>query len=183
MRTVTLEDVFTHPTTQKYLRRSGIAHAIQVAENAYLISKRFKVNPDLATKAALLHDVGHYTWYKNGQWDYNLYKENDIHAIKGANRAHKLLIEIGEEPRHAKEIAIAILLHTDSYLPDGYLHLNPLQQVVTLADEADEEVGGNHHYKQIDDTIALERIRVLDIKIDEVLHEPVKQLNKMKQIF
>lgn len=174
MRNVTLEGIFTHPITQKYLSRSGIAHAIAVAEYAYMFAKRYDVDPDLATKAALLHDVGHYTWYRDGEWDYELYKENDIHAIKGASRAHKLLIRIGEDPEAAKEIAVAILLHTDSYLPKGELKLKPLQKVVALADEADEETGGNHHYKQIDDRIALGRIRALDARInseEKQIHE------------
>ncbi|MGJ9459504.1 HD domain-containing protein [Oceanobacillus sp. CF4.6] len=169
MRKVTLEQVFTHPVTQKYLKRSGIAHAIAVAEYAYIFSGRFDVNPDHATKAALLHDIGHYTWYRDGEWDYELYKENDIHAIKGASRAHKLLIRIGEDRQAAKEIAVAILLHTDSYLPKGELKLKPLQQVVSLADEADEENGGNHHYKQIEEYVALERIKALDKQIDSAL--------------
>lgn len=166
MRTVTLEDVFMHPVTQKSLKRSGIAHAIAVTEYAYMFAKRYGANVDHATKAALLHDVGHYTWYRDGEWDYDMYKESDIHAIKGANRAHKLLIRTGEDRYAAKEIAIAILLHTDSYLPKGELKLKPLQQVVAHADEADEEAGGNHHYKTIEDHVALERIRALDIRID-----------------
>lgn len=166
MRNVTLEDVFAHPITQKHLKRSGIAHAIAVAEYAYMFAKRYQVDPDLVTKAALLHDVGHYIWYRDGEWDYELYKENDIHAIKGASRAHKLLIRIGENPEAAKEIAVAILLHTDSYLPKGELKLKPLQKVVALADDADEETNGNHHYKKVDDHVALERVRALDTRID-----------------
>ncbi|GAA0419991.1 MAG: HD domain-containing protein [Bacillota bacterium] len=177
MRNVTLEDVFTHPVTQRYLKRSGIAHAISVAEYAFMLAKKHDVNPDHATKAALLHDIGHYTWYREGKWDYELYKENDIHAIKGASRAHKLLIRIGEDRQAAKEIAVAILLHTDSYLPKGELQLKPLQQVVNMADEADEEIGGNHHYKVIEDHVALERIRVLDMQIDEYVNK-----NQTKEI-
>lgn len=177
MRNVTLEQVFMHPITQKYLQRSGIAHAVAVAEYAYIFAKRFKVNPDHATKAALLHDIGHYTWYRDGEWDYDLYKENDIHAIKGASRAHKLLIRIGEDRHAAKQIAVAILLHTDSYLPEGELELKPLQQVVYLADEADEETGGNHHYKTIEAHVALERIRALDTQIEkETSPEPVREI-------
>ena len=170
MKRVTLEKIFLHPITQKYLERSGIAHAIAVAEFAYIFAKRFEVNVDYATKAALLHDIGHYTWYRDGEWDYDLYRENDIHAIKGASRAHKLLITIGEDRHAAKEIAIAILLHTDSYLPKGELELKPLQQVVALADEADEQRGGNHHYKKIDEDIALERIRALDTQVHKELY-------------
>ncbi|WP_339230000.1 HD domain-containing protein [Oceanobacillus sp. FSL K6-2867] len=180
MRNVTLEHVFVHPITQKYLKRSGIAHAIAVAEYAYMFSKQFGVNPDLATKAALLHDIGHYTWYRDGEWDYDLYRENDIHAIKGASRAHKLLIRIGEDRQAAKEIAVAILLHTDSYLPKGELELKPLQQVVAMADEADEENGGKHHYKTIEDSYALERIRVLDAQIDLDLHKEISWIREVK---
>lgn len=178
MRRVTLEEIFIHPITQKYLQRSGVAHAVSVAEFAYIFAKRFNVKADSATKAALLHDVGHYTWYRDGEWDYDLYKENDIHAIKGASRAHKLLIRIGEERQAAKEIAIAILLHTDSYLPHGELKLEPLQQVVAMADEADEQSGGNHHYKLIDFEDALERIRALDAQINKELYS----LNKTRGI-
>lgn len=166
MRNVTLEEVFVHPVTQKYVGRSGMAHAITVAEYACLFAKEYNVDPDLAAKAAFLHDIGHYTWYRNGKWDYSLYKDNDIHAIKGANRAHELLVSLGEDRHSAKEIALAILLHTDSYLPEGNLNLNPLQQIVAKADEADEEPGGNHHYKTIDYDTALSRIRLLDLTID-----------------
>lgn len=171
MRRITLEEVFLHPITQKYLERSGIAHAVAVTEYAYIFAKRFEVDADYATKAALLHDIGHYTWYRDGEWDYDLYKENDIHAIKGASRAHKLLIRLGEDRHAAKKIAIAILLHTDSYLPNGQLELEPLQRVVAMADEADEEGGGNHHYKEIDFENALMRIRALDVQINKDLHE------------
>lgn len=166
MRKVTLEAIFTHPIAQKYLQRSGMAHAVTVAAYAYDFALEYGANPDEAAKAALLHDIGHYTWYRDGEWDYDLYRENDIHAIKGSGRAHKLLITLGEDRQKAKEIAVAILLHTDSYLPDGTLSLTPLQHVVKLADEADEEAGGKHHYKRIDYSEALEIIRDLDAKID-----------------
>ncbi|MBM7704626.1 HD domain-containing protein [Metabacillus iocasae] len=169
MRNVTLLEIFTHPIAQKYLTRSGVAHAISVAYHALRLSKQFNVNPDLATKAALLHDIGHYEWYTDGQWDYEKYKKNDIHAIKGAERAHKLLIRLGENPQHAKEIALAILLHTDSYLPEGELQKRPLQTVVRLADEADEEPGGNHHYRHIDHHQAIKQIKRLDEKVEKTL--------------
>ncbi|MBM7644938.1 uncharacterized protein JOD45_001147 [Scopulibacillus daqui] len=168
MRNVTLEKVFTHPVAQKYLNRSGMAHAVAVAEYAFSYAQEYHVDPDLAAKAGLLHDIGHYTWYHNGKWDFQLYKDNDIHAIKGANRAHKLLIRSGENRRAAKEIALAILLHTDSYLPEGDLHLKPLQKVVALADEADEEPAGKHHYRKMDYQTALNRIRQLDHRIDHM---------------
>lgn len=169
MREVTLENLFNHPITQKYVGRSGFAHAINVAEYAFTFAKAKKVNPDLATKAAFLHDIGHYTWYQNGQWNFELYKENDIHPIKGSERAHKLLVRSGEDLQNAKEIALAILFHTDSFLPEGYLKLNPLQEVVAAADEADEEPNGAHHYRRIDNKTALERIRKLDEQIEHWL--------------
>ncbi|MEK4127357.1 HD domain-containing protein [Anoxybacillus sp. FSL W8-0382] len=167
MRRVTLTDIFLHPITQKYLKRSGVAHAIATAYHAYRLALQYGVNVDLATKAALLHDIGHYEWYSNGTWDYETYKQNDIHAIKGAERAHKLLIRLGEHPQHAKEIALAILLHTDSYLPEGELKRKPLQTIVKLADEADEEPGGKHHYRQIDDKLALKKIQQLDRMVEQ----------------
>ncbi|MBA2877656.1 HD domain-containing protein [Anoxybacillus ayderensis] len=169
MRRVTLTDIFLHPITQKYLKRSGVAHAIATAYHAYRLALQYGVNVDLATKAALLHDIGHYEWYSNGTWDYETYKQNDIHAIKGAERAHKLLIRLGEHPQHAKEIALAILLHTDSYLPEGELNRKPLQTIVKLADEADEEPGGKHHYRQIDDELALKKIQQLDRMVEQQL--------------
>ncbi|MDV2685061.1 HD domain-containing protein [Alkalihalophilus sp. As8PL] len=171
MRHVKLIQLFDHPITQKFVKRSGMAHAIACAFHAYKLAETYNVNPDLATKAAFLHDIGHYTWYRNGKWDYNLYKQNDIHAIKGAERAHKLLIRLGEHPQSAKEIALAILLHTDSYLPQGELHLNPLQQVVALADEADEEPSGEHHYRTISDQRARKMLSELDEKVERALSQ------------
>lgn len=169
IRNVTLETLYIHPIVQKYVGRSGMAHAVSVAEKAFEIARESDVNPDLATKAGLLHDIGHYEWYQDGEWDYQLYKENDIHAIKGAARAHKLLVRCGEDLQNAKAIALAVLLHTDSYLPEGELQLTPLQKVVALADEADEEPGGNHHYRQIDHDTALRRIQILDKKINKYI--------------
>ncbi|BAB06585.1 HD domain-containing protein [Halalkalibacterium halodurans] len=171
MHRVTFVELFNHHITQKYVKRSGMAHAIACAYHALQLAKQYGVDPDLATKAAFLHDIGHYTWYRNGSWDYDLYKENDIHAIKGAERAHKLLIRLGEHPKKAKEIALAILLHTDSYLPDGKLELSPLQKVVALADEADEEPKGRHHYRTISDEKALEALHRLDQLIVKALQE------------
>ncbi len=171
MRHVQLVQLFEHPVTQKFVKRSGMAHAIACAYHAFQLSKKHHVNPDQATKAAFLHDIGHYTWYKNGKWDYKLYKENDIHAIKGAERAHKLLIRLGEHPKVAKEIALAILFHTDSYLPEGKLQLTPLQRVVSLADRLDEEPKGKHHYRKISDERARQLLIRLDEKVDQLMEE------------
>jgi uncharacterized protein len=171
MRKITLLDLYKHPHVQKYVKRSGMVHAISTAYHAYRLAVKHGVDPDMATKAAFLHDIGHYTWYKNGHWDYDMYKENDIHAIKGAERAHRILVSLGEDRKKAKEVALAILLHTDSYLPAGSLNLNPLQKVVALADEADEEPGGSHHYRTVSDIKALTMIKKLDEMVDEYNEE------------
>lgn len=162
-------DIFEHHIAQKYLRRSGIAHAIAVAYHAFHLAKEQGIDVDVAAKAGLLHDMGHYTWYRNGNWDYELYRKNDIHAIKGAERAHKLLIRLGENPVRAKEISLAILFHTDSFLPTNDIVRTPLQQIVKGADEKDEEAGGLHHYRKIDKAKARASIIRLDGWIDKEL--------------
>ncbi|MEN2769164.1 HD domain-containing protein [Ornithinibacillus xuwenensis] len=167
MRFVTLTQVYNHRIAQKYLSRSGIAHAIACAYHAFRLAKEKNVSVDLATKSALLHDMGHYTWYRNGRWDYELYKQNDIHAIKGAERAHKLLIRLGENPKHAKDIAYAILFHTDSYIKDSYIKRTPLQEITKIADEMDEEKGGLHHYRKVEEKEATELIARLDDFVEE----------------
>jgi uncharacterized protein len=183
MRDVTLTDLFLHQITQKYLRRSGIAHAIEVTNHAFHLAFKYNVSVDLATKAALLHDIGHYEWYRQGKWDYDLYRENDIHAIKGAERAHKLLIRLGENPQNAKLISVAILLHTDSYLPEIDINRSALQKVVKLADEMDEEQGGSHHYKKMDKVTALEKIKQLDQLVDLYLpKQPIPQNNNQEKM-
>ncbi|KGX91610.1 phosphohydrolase [Pontibacillus halophilus JSM 076056 = DSM 19796] len=167
MREVTLVDIFKHHITRKYLFRSGVHHAVTVAEHALALAKEEQVNLDLATKAALLHDIGHYEWYVDGEWDYDEYRKNDIHAIKGAERAHKLLIRLGEDRTVAKEVSVAILLHTDSYLPFTVDEkTTPLQKVVKRADEMDELPKGLHHYKEMDFGAAIKRLHVLDLEID-----------------
>ena len=169
MRDVTLLNIFEHHIAQKYLKRSGMAHAIAVAYHAFHLAREHNVVVDMAAKAGFLHDIGHFTWYRNGKWDYELYRKNDIHPIKGAERAHKLLIRLGENPVQAKATSLAILFHTDSFLPSNDIVRTPLQQVVKWADEKDEEEGGNHHYRKIDAERAKQSIIRLDKMIDEVL--------------
>ncbi|WP_028782553.1 HD domain-containing protein [Thalassobacillus devorans] len=168
MSKVTLETIFKHRVTQKYLQRSGVNHAVSVAYNAFDLAIKRGVNVDLAAKAALLHDMGHYEWYRDGKWDYEEYRRHDIHAIKGAERAHKLLIRLGEDRLVAKEVSLAVLLHTDSYLPfdvDG--KRTELQKVVAEADTMDEQPGGMHHYKEMSRQEAIKLLRKLDEKIAE----------------
>ncbi len=166
MRDVTLLDIFEHRIAQKYLNRSGLAHAIAVAYHAFNLAKEQGEDVDAAAKAGLLHDMGHFTWYRNGKWDYDLYRKNDIHAIKGAERAHKLLIRLGENPVKAKTVSLAILFHTDSFLPTNDIVRTPLQQIVKWADEMDEEEGGLHHYRKVDHEKARKSIIKLDKMID-----------------
>jgi uncharacterized protein len=166
MRDVTLVNIFQHHIAQKFLTRSGLAHAIAVAYHAFHLAKEHHLDVDIAAKAGFLHDMGHYTWYRNGKWDYELYKQNDIHPIKGAERAHKLLIRLGENPIKAKTISLAILFHTDSFLPSNDIVRTPLQKIVKWADEKDEEPGGNHHYRTIEHERALDSLTRLDALID-----------------
>ncbi|APH03846.1 HD domain-containing protein [Bacillus weihaiensis] len=175
MRRVTLLDIFTHPITQKYLGRSGVSHAIRVAQYAVQLAKQHDLNPDLAAKAGLLHDIGHYEWYTQGKWDFEEYRKYDIHAIKGAERAHRLLIKLGENRQDAKEIALAILLHTDSYLPDKNITKTSLQEIIVTADEMDEEPLGKHHYRKMELNDALERIAQLDSDIEHVLDKQLRR--------
>ncbi|MFG6119207.1 HD domain-containing protein [Thalassobacillus sp. B23F22_16] len=168
MSKVSLVTIFKHRVTQKYLQRSGVNHAVSVAYNAFDLASRRGIDVDLAAKAALLHDMGHYEWYRDGKWDYEEYRRHDIHAIKGAERAHKLLIRLGEDRLVAKEVSLAVLLHTDSYLPfelDG--KRTDLQQVVTEADNMDEQPGGLHHYKEMSRSEAIRLLKKLDRMIAE----------------
>ncbi|MFD1017951.1 HD domain-containing protein [Thalassobacillus hwangdonensis] len=163
MSKVSLIKIFKHRITQKYLRRSGIHHAISVAKLAVRLAEERGVDPEIAAKAALLHDMGHYEWYRDGKWDYKEYRKHDIHAIKGAERAHKLLIRLGEDRLMAKEVSLAVLLHTDSYLPfsvEG--QRTAVQQVVADADKMDEQPGGLHHYKEMEFDEALTHLKKLD---------------------
>lgn len=172
MSRVTLVDVFKHRITQKYLQRSGIHHAVTVSEYAFEMALDQGVDPDLATKSALLHDMGHYEWYRDGKWDYDEYRKSDIHAIKGAERAHKLLIRLGEDRLVAKEVSVAVLLHTDSYLPFGLEEKRTsLQHVVAKADEKDEQPMGLHHYKKMDKSEAIQKLNKLDLQMEKVLKE------------
>jgi len=170
MRDVTLTHVYQHYIAKKYLHRSGIVHALSVSYHCFHLAKTLDIDVDLATKAGFLHDIGHFTWYRNGKWDYNLYKENDIHAIKGAERAHKLLIRLGENPKRAKEIALAILFHTDSFLPSPLTDPTPLQQIVKQADERDEEPSGMHHYRTLSEERILSSLKRLDYLVDAHMH-------------
>lgn len=83
MRDVRLTDIFKHHIAQKYITRSGLAHALAVAYHAFELAKERNIDVDNAAKAGFLHDMGHYTWYKDGKWDYQLYKKMIFILLKG----------------------------------------------------------------------------------------------------
>ncbi|MBB6454827.1 uncharacterized protein HNQ94_003316 [Salirhabdus euzebyi] len=181
MRNVTLVEIFNHRITQKYLRRSGIHHAVKTTQYAYKLAIDYGVDVDMATKAALLHDIGHYEWYREGKWDYDEYRKHDIHAIKGAERAHKLLIRLGEDRLAAKEITLAILLHTDSYLNFSVQDFRtPLQTVVATADEMDEQPKGLHHYNKMEVKEAITLLTEIDEKINQHYKSKLVRINSSK---
>ncbi|HLO12286.1 MAG TPA: phosphohydrolase, partial [Pseudoneobacillus sp.] len=53
MRDVTLLNIFNHHIAQKYLNRSGLAHAIAVAYHAFHLAKEHQQDVDIAVKAGL----------------------------------------------------------------------------------------------------------------------------------
>lgn len=169
MRGVTLEDLLTDSVCRKHLPRAGVDHSIRVAEIAVDLAEEMGVNPDLAAKAGLLHDIGHGDFRVNGVWDYELYSRGDIHPIKGAERAHELLVLKGEDPTIAREIAFAILFHSGSNAVRPVGDRTPLQALVSLADDGDEEELGTHHLRQIDWQAAIARVRALDRRIEALL--------------
>lgn len=80
-----------------------------------------------------------------------------------------MLIRLGEHPKLAKEISIAILLHTDSFLVQQEIERTSLQNIIKWADEADEEPGGAHHYRTISYEKALKAIQQLDRLVEREL--------------
>jgi uncharacterized protein len=46
-----------------------------------------------------------------------------------------------------------------------------LQAIIKLADEADEEPGGRHHYRKIDDALALKKVKQLDELVGKQLEQ------------
>lgn len=174
MRQVSLMDLFTDSVCRKHLPRAGVDHSIRVAELAVDLAVQMKENPDLAAKAGLLHDIGHGDFYVDGVWSYDLYQQGDIHPIKGAERAHELLILKGEDPAAAREIALAILFHSGStpIRPKG--EPSELQRILAAADDAVEEPRGEHHLRELSYRQGLERIRLLDQRIEALLAQTRK---------
>jgi len=168
---VTLVSLLTDSVALKHLRVAGFRHAVAAAEYAYDMARERDICPDLATKAALLHDIGHTSWEKHGEWDFESYDYFDIHPIKGSERAHELLILKGEDLGKAREIALAILFHSGSSPINKNLQLTPFQKLVMEADDVDEEEGGEHHTDEIPLTAALQRLEVLDKKVARFIED------------
>lgn len=162
---VTLETLMSDSVAKKHLPKAGYDHCIAVAETAYELAVERNVCVDLATKAALLHDIGHTVWENKGEWDYESYKEYDIHTIKGAERAHELLTLKGEDLGKAREIALAILFHSDSSQVSANVELTDLQRLVADADNINKEEQGAHHNQEISFNEALQRVRRLDMLV------------------
>lgn len=51
MRDVTLLNIFEHHIAQKYLNRSGLAHAIAVAYHAFQLGKEHQLDVDILCKS------------------------------------------------------------------------------------------------------------------------------------
>ncbi|WP_035571033.1 HD domain-containing protein [Halonatronum saccharophilum] len=166
---VTLETILTDSVAKKHLPKAGYNHAVTTAENAFELAIKRNVCPDLATKAGLLHDIGHTNWESQGEWDYKSYNDFDIHTIKGAERAHELLILKGENFGKAREIALAILFHSHSSPVSKNVKLTPLQELTSDADDMDKQAGGAHHNVEISFSKALQRVRRLDMLVCQQL--------------
>ncbi|MCK8823511.1 HD domain-containing protein [Fuchsiella alkaliacetigena] len=167
---VTLETLITDSIARKHLHKASLRHSVETAENAYELANERGLCIDVGTKAGLLHDIGHTSWEHQGEWDYESYNYFDIHTIKGAERAHELLILKGEDWAKAREIALAILFHSSSSPISESVELTPMQQLVSDADDLDKEnykelKEGAHHEFDIDYAEALERVRRLDLLV------------------
>lgn len=169
MRRVTLEELFTDSVCRKHLPRAGVDHSIRVAELAAEMARGMGVSPDHAAKAGLLHDIGHGDFNTDGEWNLSLYRSTDIHPIKGAERAHELLVLKDEDPVVARAIALAILFHSGSTPIRPVGDPTPLQRLLSSADDDDEEGNGTHHRRTISYEEALERVRALDRRVKVLL--------------
>ncbi|GAB6137617.1 HD domain-containing protein [Halanaerobaculum tunisiense] len=162
---VTLETLLTDSVAKKHLPKAGYAHVVSTTENAFELAIDNGVCVDLATKAGLLHDIGHTSWESQGEWDYESYREFDIHTIKGAERAHELLTLKGEDLGKARDIALSILFHSSSSPVNKNVELTSLQEVISQADDLDKQEGGEHHQVKINFMEALQRVRRLDMLV------------------
>jgi uncharacterized protein len=168
-RRVNLVSIFTDSVVLKHLPKAGFRHSVETAKQGFTLAMKKDCCIDMTVKACLLHDVGHTIWRVNGKWDYDSYKYYDIHPIKGAERAHELLTLKGENLCKARQIALAILFHSDSSFINTGIKRNKLQQIVAEADNLDSCSCGQHHNNELPYEELLEEIRSLDRLVEEEL--------------
>ena len=100
-------------------RISAVAHLYGVSLAATMIAKKRDINPELASMAAMLHDLHA---YKSGSYD--------DHAHKGADLAKKILDELKLTNKVETDmICSAIYHHDDKLVVDG-----PMDEVLKDAD-------------------------------------------------
>ena len=100
-------------------RTSAIAHLYGVSLAATMIAKKRGLDPELASMAAMMHDLHA---YKTGSYD--------DHAHKGAELARDILGELGlTDEAETNRICSAIYHHDDKLVVDG-----PMDEVLKDAD-------------------------------------------------
>ena len=100
-------------------RNSAIVHLYGVSLAATMISKKRGLDPEIASMAAMLHDLHA---YKTGSYD--------DHAHKGANLAREILGELKlTDEAETDLICSAIYHHDDKLIADG-----PIDEVLKDAD-------------------------------------------------
>ncbi len=73
MQRITLEQVFKHHITQKYVNRSGMVHAIAVAYHAFHLAKKHHASVDALRQKPVsftISDIIHGTQAANGTMTY-----------------------------------------------------------------------------------------------------------------
>ena len=100
-------------------RTSAIAHLYGVSLAATMIAKKRGLDPEIASMAAMLHDLHA---YKSGSYD--------DHAHKGADLAREILGELSlTTPEETDTICSAIYHHDDKLVVDS-----PMDEVLKDAD-------------------------------------------------
>ena len=100
-------------------RISAVAHLYGVSLAATMIAKKRDINPELASMAAMLHDLHA---YRTGSYD--------DHAHKGAELARKILSELKlTDEAETDMICSAIYHHDDKLVVDA-----PMDEVLKDAD-------------------------------------------------
>lgn len=100
-------------------RNSAIVHLYGVSLAATMIAKKRGLDPEIASMAAMLHDLHA---YRSGSYD--------DHAHKGADLARKTLMELNlTDDAETEQICSAIYHHDDKQAEDG-----PMDEVLKDAD-------------------------------------------------